>query len=402
MGLRLGFHYHTPLYRDPAGRLLTPGGQGRFIEGLAGACERVVCFLHSPREQEIPFMDYELTAPNISHVDIGPHASVPRRMLQPGRFVKPVVDHRGEIDVLLVRGPSPLLAHMAHAHPDLPVVLLLVGDYMRGVNDLPQPFWRKELIRLWAGYNKRQQINAARRTLTFVNSRQLYDELKGLVPELRETRTTTLTAADFYEREDTCRAAPYHLLYTGRMDRTKGLFQMAEAVHILTQQGEDVILDLVGRPEQGDPILDEIAAYAHDYAITDRIRYHGFKTVGPELFRYYQEADIYVLASLGSEGFPRTIWEAMAHSLPVVATRVGSIPLFLQDGHDVALVEPRSSAALAAAVRQLIHDPARRQMQIAAGLETVRQNTLENRSRELVTTIADWLRERERPAAVAS
>ncbi len=43
-----------------------------------------------------------------------------------------------------------------------------------------------------------------------------------------------------------------------------------------------------------------------------------------------KKADIYVIASRSSEGFPRTIWEAMAHCLPVVATKVGSIPAFIE------------------------------------------------------------------------
>jgi glycosyltransferase involved in cell wall biosynthesis len=391
MGLRLGFHYHAPVYRDADGRLMAAGDQGRFIEGLAGACEKVVCFLHAPRESQLAYMNYELTPSNIEWVNIGTHTSVPRRMIQPGRYVDQVVARRHDLDALLLRGPSPLLGPMGRAHPDLPVVLLLVGDYQRGVSDLPQPFWRKELIRLWANYNKHQQISTARRTLTFVNSRELYDELKDTVPQLHETRTTTLTATDFYERDDTCQADRCRLLYTGRMDRTKGLFQMAEAVAALVGQGEDVVLDLVGRPQPGDTILDELDVFAREHGIADRIIFHGFKTVGPELFQYYKDADIYVLASLGSEGFPRTIWEALAHSLPVVATEVGSIPMFLQDGHDVTLVEPRSSTALVEAIKALRNDPARRQAQIANGRATVRQNTLENRSQELVGTITDWL-----------
>ena len=141
----------------------------------------------------------------------------------------------------------------------------------------------------------------------------------------------TLQATDFYERADTCQKRPIHLLYTGRMDRGKGLADMTAALGMLVEQGYDACLDLVGWPEAGDPILAEIKAEAERMGIAERVTDHGFKPLGEELFAFYKNADIYVIASRSSfEGFPRTIWEAMAHSLPVAATRVGSIPAFIE------------------------------------------------------------------------
>ena len=236
------------------------------------------------------------------------------------------------LDVMLIRGPTPLLATVARAVEGVPLALLLVGDYLAGVNDLPQPRWRMEAIRLWAWRNYRQQLRLARRNLTLVNSRLLYEQLRPLVPELHEVRTTTLTADDFFRREDTCQMAPYHLLYTGRMDRAKGLFEMVEAVALLVSQGEDVILDLVGWPAENDTIMTELAKLAQARKVSDPVLYHGYKKVGPELFACYKQADIYVIASRSSEGFPRSIWEAMAHSLPVVATRGGVDSVFLGRG----------------------------------------------------------------------
>ena len=193
------------------------------------------------------------------------------------------------------------------------------------MDDLPQPRWRKEAIRLWARWNKWGQMRAARNSLTFVNSRVLYDEMKHTLPNLYETRTTTLTEDDFFIRSDTCQSRPYRLLYVGRMDRTKGLLQIVEALALLVEHGEDVVLDLVGWPEHNDPVLNELEGLARTKHVDRRVHYLGGKSLGPELFNCYKQADIFVIASL-FEGFPRTIWEAMAHSLPVVATRVGSIP----------------------------------------------------------------------------
>src|SRR5690606_7159822 len=123
-----------------------------------------------------------------------------------------------QLDVFLIRGPSPLLPFMARAVGGLPTALLLVGDYLAGIDDLPQPRWRKEAIRLWSLWNAYQQKRIARNSLTFVNSRKLYKELQQEIPNLVETRTTTLDDSSFFVRSDTCVSPPYRLLYTGRMD----------------------------------------------------------------------------------------------------------------------------------------------------------------------------------------
>lgn len=388
MTLHLGFHYHVPMVRDADGKLRTPGYQGRFLDSLAHHCEQLVCFLHSPAPTDTSPLDYTIESDNVVWVDIGPHTSVPRRMLGARKVARLIRPWRSQLDALLIRGPSPLLPIVADAVGDLPISLLLVGDYLAGIGDLPQPRWRKEAIRLWARWNHHQQMKVARRSLTFVNSRKLYNELRPFVPNLVETRTTTLTSADFYDRDNTCTQRPVRLLYTGRMDRGKGLLHIVEALALLVERGEDVVLDLVGWLQKGDPILEEIQALAQERGIRDRVFYHGYKPVGPELFEYYKRADIYVIASTSSEGFPRTIWEAMAHGLPVVATRVGSIPLYLEHGKTALLVEPANSQELADVILSILCDQVLRSSLIVEGQSLAHRNTLEMRANEM----SEWLK----------
>jgi glycosyltransferase involved in cell wall biosynthesis len=301
----------------------------------------------------------------------------------------PVIEQRAALDALLQRGPSPLLPAVARAVGSLPIILLLVGDHLTGIDDLQQPRWRKEAIRLWATWNKHQQTQIAKHSLVFVNSRQVYDELRPLIPNLFETHTTTLNATDFFEREDTCDSPPYHLLYAGRLDRGKGLFEMVEALAILVNQGEDVVLDLVGWPLKDDNVLEEMEAFAREQGVGDRMIYHGYKVLGPELFSCYQKADLYIIASKSSEGFPRTIWEAMASSLPVVATRVGSIPHFLEGIAE--LCRPGNAAELATALARVLNSPGLRQRMIRCGRRLARENTLETQVGKMVAHIKEWV-----------
>ena len=391
--MRLGFHYHIPFHQSEKGEIFAPGYLGVFLDSLAARVDELVCFMHSSTEDQIPYSEYRLQSPNLRWVNVGPWTSVPTRMLLARRYTQPLREQRLQMDALLIRGPSPLLPAMARAAHDTPIALLLVGDYLAGVNDLPQPRWRKEAIRAWSYWNYRQQRIIAREALTFVNSRQLFDQFRSFAPHLIETRTTTLSVNDFFEREDTCQQRPVRLLYTGRIDRAKGLFEMVEAIQLLEQQGYDVILDLVGWPAKGDTIVEELIIDAGKRGVSDCITFHGYKAVGSELNAFYKQADIYVIASQSSEGFPRTIWEAMAHSLPVVATPVGSIAYYLEDNESAVLIEPRSPAALAAGIASLLHDSNKRRKLISNGLAKASENTLEQRATELVNGIERWVRE---------
>lgn len=371
------------------GGLYMPGYLGRFIDSLASFCEQVICFLHSPRPDELSGMDYRIVSPNVVLVDIGAHARVMERALKARSYTYFLKKYTSKLDVLLVRGPSPLLPAMVFAS-HVPTAVMIVGDYVAGINDLPQPRWRKEAIRVWSYWNKWGQVRAARRSLTLVNSRVLFDELKTKVNNLFEIRTTTLTKDDFFLRFDTCQSNPCRLLYVGRMDRAKGLLEIVEAMTLLVGRGEDIVLNLVGPSVRGDPILEEIQTLAKEKNIADRVSYLGSRPLGPELFECYKTADIFVNASLASEGFPRTIWEAMAHSVPVVATRVGSIPAYIENA--AALVPSRDAAALAESIFHLVHDASLRQQFILCGQKLARENTLEHRTCEMVTILQDYIK----------
>lgn len=391
--LRLGFHYHTPAQlRD--GGIYIPSYLGRFVDGLAAYCDQVICFLHTPRSEEVPLMDYRIQSPNVRWVNIGPHNSMPKRTLLAHRSLGPIRKHRQNLDALLIRGPTPLLPFVARAVGSVPVALLIVGDYVEAAKESPQPWWRKTLIRLWAHWTKWAQMRVARHSLTFVNSHQLYEEFESVVSRLVETRTTTLNEEDFFEREDTCQSKPHHLLYTGRLVRSKGLLDMVEAVRLLVQQGEDVVLDLVGWFSEDESLWEEMQAVAMQKGIRECLAYHGCKTVGPELFQLYKEADLFLIASRASEGFPRVIWEAMAHSLPVVATSVGSIPIYLKNEHSALIVPPKDPEQLARAVERLIRSASIRKKLIRNGLSKARENTITKRSAELVSHINNALVDR--------
>lgn len=389
--MRIGFYYHIPAIIEK-GKILLPGYLGRFLDSLADHCDQLTLFLHLPNYEENIFFDYEIKADNIHLVQLPQRKSAPYRLLHTRKFARIINDHIKTLNALMLRGPTPLLPGLAHAVGSLPTILMIVGDYLAAVDSLSQPGWRKALIRIMDKVNYCGQLDVARKSLVFVNSQVLYEQFTGRIESLHETRTTTLTKEDFYHREDTCQGRPIQLLYTGRMDPAKGLLDMVKAVSILVENGENVFLDFVGWSEKGSDVLDLISSLAQELGVIDRLKFHGYKAVGAELFVYYRTADIYILASQSSfEGFPRTIWEAMAHSLPVVATRVGSIPNFIEGVAE--LVEPKNPIALAMGIKRIMHDPVLRKENIKRGFELARQNTLEVQVSKMAGIIKAWVDE---------
>ncbi len=84
------------------------------------------------------------------------------------------------------------------------------------------------------------------------------------------------------------------------------------------------------------------------------------------LHALYSRADVFVHATR-FEGSSLVTLEAMAHELPVVATRAGGIPDKIVEGETGHLVEPGDAFALARALDVLAHDPQRRRRMGLAG-----------------------------------
>jgi phosphatidylinositol alpha-mannosyltransferase len=153
---------------------------------------------------------------------------------------------------------------------------------------------------------------------------------------------------------------PLRLLFVGRIsDERKGFRYMLEAYEQLLARGVAVTLDVVGERAGGPPP-----------PALPGLTYHG-SVSRSELVRRFQECDLYVAPSTGSESFGIVLLEAMATGAPLVCTSIeGYRAVAHADG--AVLVPPRSSAAIVTAVEQLAADPARRVAMGAVNLEHVK------------------------------
>jgi glycosyltransferase involved in cell wall biosynthesis len=111
------------------------------------------------------------------------------------------------------------------------------------------------------------------------------------------------------------------------------------------------------------PTLEEAAQAA---GLTDRVRFLG-RIPHEDLPRLLAVSDVLVATSFASETFGIALVEAQACGVPVVASHFGGFPEVVKDGQTGLLVPPQDPSALAAALRALLTDPARRQRMGEAG-----------------------------------
>lgn len=390
--MKLAFYYHIPVVLNQ-GSVLLPSYLGVFVDSLANEVETLYLVAHQARPQEAAEADYRLKAGNIVLVDLGLKTPAWHRDLFHKKILKTTLKQIEACDVFLVRSPTPLSPYFKRYLNRTRLVYLVVGDYAESVEQTHSMSLRSWMINQYLLRNDNMFRKAMRSTDVIVNSPALYKKYAPVARSIGQIKTTTLSAADFYERTDTCLNPEIRILFTGRIDPLKGLFELLEAFSRLISDKVNASLHIVGwETDPQKPVEKQLREKAEALQLSGKITFHGRKTVGPELNEMYRMGDIYTLPS-HEEGFPRTIWEAMANALPVIATTVGAIPEYLTNGVNAFLISPKQVDQLYEAITRLIGNPALRQQLIRGGKEIARENTLEIQSQKLVAILKQLIHE---------
>lgn len=147
----------------------------------------------------------------------------------------------------------------------------------------------------------------------------------------------------------------------------KGLRYLLEAVAQLEQAAGKPVCQVLC---VGDgPAKEDLRALTERLGIASRVVFTGMRRDIPQLLSLM---DVFILPSL-YEGFGIAILEAMAAGKPVVATTVGGIPEFVQQGQTGFLVPPGDAQALALAMKQLLEEPEKARAVGGQGRELVKK-----------------------------
>lgn len=159
-----------------------------------------------------------------------------------------------------------------------------------------------------------------------------------------------------------------------RVDGRKGHRTLLSCLRSLAAARRNVIVFVIGDGAERAALEAEV----REQNLADVMRCLGSRS---DVDRFLEAADFFVLPS-DTEGLPLSVLEAMAHGLPVVASRVGGLPELIDDGIHGFLVPAGDAAAVGDAICRLMDDAVlRRRLGEAARSRAATQFSMESVAR---------------------
>lgn len=186
-------------------------------------------------------------------------------------------------------------------------------------------------------------------------------------------------------------ARDFVVLFCGRLDPDKGIHKLMEALEQLPVP--QIKLLIVGSPffgrTQQSSFLRRLEQQAR--ALGNRVQFTGYLP-NEDLPDYYRLADLVCVPTLVEEAAGLVAMEAMACGRPVLATRSGGMPEYLE-GSQAMLVERGENIAdqLAWSIRMLYEHPALCAEMGAAGARRAKDFSVERYYTEFVRIVQDVL-----------
>lgn len=141
------------------------------------------------------------------------------------------------------------------------------------------------------------------------------------------------------------------LLFVGRLEKSKGVDILLNALKIVLDTVSDTKLIIAGKgPEE-----EHLKELANQLQIAHNVEFTGWVQQN-ELPSLYTRASIFVLPTIRLEGFPMTLVEASSYGLALVASDIGGNSDAISDQNGV-LLEPGNITDLSHALIKLLSNP---------------------------------------------
>ena len=333
------------------------GSERHLLTLLPGLSERGVdvCFigLDDPRGNNEQFYD-ELRA-----------AGIPFTRVEAGRDLDPLLARRA---LRAVRRFAPTIVHTHLVHGDVygGIAAMATGAVLVSTKHNDDPF-RAGVFR----FVERALTRRAQRVIAITGSLARFNVERVGLPA--EKLTVVHYGLDHPPSEEASTSNDSDLpadrrvvVAVGRLVEQKGHEVAVRALLRLRRRYPATVLVVLGE----GPLREHLEQLADELGIGAALILPGnVQAVGPWLAR----AEVFVHPARW-EGFGLALLEAMLAGLPVVATRVSSIPEVVADEETGLLVPPEDDAALAEALGRMLADPARAARMGALGRQRAREH----------------------------
>ncbi len=191
-------------------------------------------------------------------------------------------------------------------------------------------------------------------------------EVDGVAPDRVTTIYNGLDVSRWPERSASWQSTAPVIASLGNLRRVKGHDVLLRAFAVVCGEFPQARL-VVGGAALEPEFVEELHALTGELGITDSVSFAGCIQ---DQQHFLQSASVFVLPSR-SEGFSNAIIEAMAASLPVIATDVGGNAEAVENGKTGFIVAPEDSEGIAAALLRLLRDPVKATAMGVAGRRRV-------------------------------
>ncbi len=153
-------------------------------------------------------------------------------------------------------------------------------------------------------------------------------------------------------------STPPTLILASRLLKDKGVGDFCEAASIVHQSCPEAVFQVAGEIDEGNPgsfSSVELEALKANFPM---VQFLGHRDDMPDLYR---QATLAILPSRYREGVPRSLLEAAASGLPLVAVDGEGIRDIVRHGSNGRLVPPKDGGALAETLLELLADSGTRE-----------------------------------------
>jgi glycosyltransferase involved in cell wall biosynthesis len=137
--------------------------------------------------------------------------------------------------------------------------------------------------------------------------------------------------------------------YVGRFSEEKGPLEFVEAISLVLERDPEVRFHMIGEGR----LREQVEATLASKRLNDRVKLMPW-VPHEQLPQYLSELKLLVIPSY-TEGIPNIMIEAMLCETPVLSTKVGSAPVYIQDGVTGFLMETNEPQCIAKNVIRALH-----------------------------------------------
>ena len=185
-------------------------------------------------------------------------------------------------------------------------------------------------------------------------------------------RGVDLDRFKYREPDQSADKKEFTIAIIGRITPIKGHVYFIRALSKVVRLMPNIKVMIIGDAPQDKPkYRQELELLVRRLSLSRYVNFLGQRQDVPQQL---SKIDLLVVASIGEEAFGRTIVEAQASGVPVVATKVGGIVDIIKDPENGILVSPRDWNGLSDAIIKVLKDKTLRHRLSAAGRVNVEKN----------------------------